>query len=81
MNCHAGGTKRYRIMLPKGGWWAPQDTIWADNADEAAEAFVDKIGFNPPNEFAVQSTAQSSNGAFKIFRVKPRKSYDLEVVG
>lgn len=83
MGCNTNsGVKKYVIRAKRQahGWWDKVDTIWANNADEAAEAFCDRVGINPPNEFAVQSTTGSSDGVFKIFRVKPRRSYDLEVV-
>lgn len=75
------GPKRYNILVrSNGGWWGFQHYVWADNADEAAESYVANIGINPPNEVAVQSTADSSKGAFKIYRIKPRAAYEIEVI-
>lgn len=72
--------KQYRILIKdKGsGWWKVKRLIYAQTPAEAVEAFVEYEMPNPPNEVAVQSTARTTNGIFKIFRVKPRASFEIE---
>lgn len=80
-NSENTGIKRYRILTKEGsGWWVGQRTVYANTAVEAANAFVREIGINPPNEIAVQSMARTTNGIFKMFRVKPRDSYEIEAI-
>lgn len=79
--CSCNGVRRYAIMAKiRGGWWSHVQYVHASDADEAAEAFAHQIGTNPPNEIAVVSTATGSNGAFKMYRIKPRAAYEIEAI-